>query len=180
MTKDSDTTWSFHIPFVTIEKDDKFDFFFTYESNGLAYDTSKDTYTYPENNVIIEAPPTPETQKPQPISINEPATYFSESGDYISSMQLDAVGNLRFSFICIDGCNFVDLHYRFNNDENQENHRMKAPEGDNAWTYIIQDIKAETSITYYFTHEENNLAYDTDEVTYAIVARRKYLLRKQM
>ena len=57
---------------------------------------------------------------------------------------------------------------------------MKAPEGDNAWTYIIQDIKAETSITYYFTHEENNLAYDTDEVTYAIVARRKYLLRKQM
>ena len=158
---------------------DEYTFFFTYEKNNLAYDTTRTLYAYIET--MKTAPPSvyqPEGSEPI-LHDGENIVDYSESSDYTYSVEIDIVGNLHFKFVCVDGCTFVDIHYRLNQNGVQQNIRMRSLEVGNVWTYNIQNIEAGTAITYYFTHEENNLAYDTNEVTYTMKSRRKYLLRKK-
>jgi endoglucanase Acf2/chitodextrinase len=77
----------------------------------------------------------------------------SETGD----------STLRFRFDHDADSEWVDVHYTVNGGI-QRNHRMAQQTGSH--THVADDLSTGDTIDYYFTYEEDGLAYDTDSRTY--------------
>ncbi len=146
-------------PIVGLNPGDSVVIKFTYQRNGLGYDSTSGTVIYsgnestdPGEEPVVAPPPPPPSDSTAP---GEPEVSFTREGD----------NTVRVSFIPVVPALFVDIHYRLNNGP-QLNVRMNGANA--AWDYLISGVQPGDRIDYSFTYEQNGPAFSPPWATYIV------------
>lgn len=144
---------------------DTISYWFTYEKSNLAYNTGSFSYTH--NGTVPTAtnvPPTATAVLPTSTSIPPTATQ-PPIGDYSQGVDSLNGSTAQIWFDSMVNSAWVDVHYTVNGG-NQQNLRMVYNSSNSRWQWNVNGLSNGAVISYWFTYEKNNLAYDTGTFSY--------------